>query len=109
GRSREDLALAGGDRRVAGDKLGHHSAGRLDTQSQRAHVHEHNISRTLLTGKDTCLDGGAEGDGLVGVDALGSLLATEELLDEALDDGDTGGATDEDDVVNLGLLGVGVL
>ena len=43
------------------------------------------------------MDGGAVGDGLVGVDALGGFLA-EVLLEELLDLGDTGRATNEDDL-----------
>lgn len=54
-----------------------------------------------LTGKDGSLDSGAVGDGLVGVDVLVQLAATEELADQGLDLRDTCGTTNEDDVVNL--------
>ncbi|CAG9943851.1 unnamed protein product [Clonostachys rosea f. rosea IK726] len=106
---REDLALAGRDLGVTADKLGHNSTGGLDTESKRVDIHEEYLLGTLLTGKNTSLDGSTESDSFIGVDALGSLLAVEEALNEALDLGDTGGTTDEDNVVNLGLLDIGVL
>ena len=62
-----------------------------------------------LTGEDGGLDGGSVGDSLVGVDRLVEGAATEELGDEGLDLRDTGGSTDEDNVVNLGAVHLGVL
>lgn len=37
------------------------------------------------------------------------LLAVKEVAEELLDTGDTGGATDEHDLVNLALVHVGIL
>ncbi len=51
-----------------------------------------------MAGKNTALDGRTVRDGLVRVDALGGLLAAKVLLEELLNLGDTGGATDEDDL-----------
>ena len=48
-----------------------------------------------LSGEDTGLDGGTVGSSLVGVDALLELLATEEVAEELLDLGDTGGTTNK--------------
>jgi hypothetical protein len=62
-----------------------------------------------LSGEDTGLNGGTVGNSLVGVDALLELLATEEVAEELLNLGDTGGATNKDDLVNLVLGDVGVL
>lgn len=107
--SREDLALAGRDRSVAGNELGHDTTSCLNSKSKGVDIHENNLLSTLLARQNTGLNGSAESDGLVGVDTLGSLLAVEVLLNEGLDLGDTGGATDKDDVVNLGLLNVGIL
>ena len=50
------------------------------------------------------LDGGTVGDGLVRVDRLVGLLAVEEVGDELDDAGNTGRATDEDDLVDVGLV-----
>jgi hypothetical protein len=107
--SREDLALAGGDSSVAGNQLGHDSAGGLNTEGQGVDVHEDDTGSTLLTGKNTSLDSGTESDSLIGVDTLGGLLAAKVLLDELLNLGDTGRTTNEDDVINVGLLELGVL
>ena len=46
------------------------------------------------------MDSGTVGDGLIRVDGLVELLAVEVVLEELLDLGDTGGATDQDDLVN---------
>ena len=62
-----------------------------------------------LAGEDTGLDGGTVGNSLVGVNALLELLATEEVAEELLDLGDTGGTTNKDDLVNLVLGKGGVL
>jgi hypothetical protein len=105
---REDLALAGRDSGVTGNQLGHDSTGGLDTKRQGVDIHEDDTRSTLLTGKDSGLDRSTECNSLIGVDALGSLLV-EEVLNELLNLGDTGGTTDENDVVNVGLLELGVL
>ena len=52
---------------------------------------------------------GAERNGFVGVDALLELLAVEELGQELLDTGDTGGTTDQDDLVAGALLNGSIL
>ena len=46
------------------------------------------------------LNSGTIGDSLIGVDGLVELLAVEVVLEKLLDLGDTGGATDQDDLVN---------
>jgi hypothetical protein len=105
---REDLALAGRDGGVAGDQASHDATGGLDTKSQRVDVHEDNLVSTLLTGEHTSLNGGTESNSLVRVDTLGGLLALEELLDKGLNLGDTGRATDENDVIDLRQVNLGV-
>jgi hypothetical protein len=67
------------------------------------------VGRGSLSGKDTSLDGGTVGNGLIGVDALLELLAVEELAEELLDLGDTGRTTDKDDLVNGLLLNGSIL
>ncbi len=104
----EDLGLASGDGGVAGNQLGHDSSGGLDSKGKRVHVHEDDVLGTLLAAEDTGLDSRTERDGLVRVDALGGRLA-EVLLNHGLNLGDTSGATDEDDVVNLALGDLRVL
>lgn len=54
------------------------------------------------------MNGGANSDSLIGVDGSVGLLA-EESLDELTNLGDTGGATDHKNLVDLGLGEAGVL
>ena len=61
-----------------------------------------------VTGKNGGLDGGAVCDSLIGVDRLVGLLAVEEVGDELDDTRDTGRAADEDDLVHLRLVDLGV-
>jgi hypothetical protein len=123
----EDLRFLGRDDGVSANELGHDSTGRLDTHSQGADIDQEDTGRALLARKDTTLDGGTVRDSLVRVDSLGGLLAVEVLLEELLDLGNSGGSTDQDNlvvrwcilrhrterfsthVVNLLLLDTGVL
>ena len=52
----------------------------------------------LFTGEDTTLKGGTPSDSLIGIDSLGGFLAVEEVLEKGLDLGNTGGATNENDL-----------
>lgn len=92
------LALPGGDDGVTGDELGEDTTGGLDTESERADIDEDDIGSSLSTREDTSLDSGTVGNSLIGVDTLGRLLATEELLEELLDLGNTGRTSDKDDL-----------
>ena len=103
---REGLGLLGRDRGVALDDLGHHAALGLDAERQRGHVEQQDVLDVAL--QHAGLDGGADGDDLVGVHALVGLLAGH-LGDELLDRGDARRATDHDDVVDLVERQPGVL
>ena len=106
GRRAEDLALPGGDGRVARDQDRHDAAQGLDAERQRRHVEEHDVLDVAR--EHAALDGGADGDDLVGVHALVGLLA-EELLDQLLDLRHPRLAADEDDLVDVGRGDAGVL
>jgi len=83
-----------------------------DTKGKRDDVQEEEvrgISRSGLAGKDTSLDGGTVGNGFIWVNAFLELLAVKKLAEELLDAGDTGRATNKDDLVNLVLLNTSVL
>lgn len=111
GEGRESLGLLGGDGGVALDESSHDTTSGLDTERQRGDVEKEDLVGGLgrsVTGKDGSLDGSTVGNGLIGVDGLVGLLATEEVGDHLLDLGDTGGTTDKDDLVDGGLVDLGV-
>jgi hypothetical protein len=83
-----------------------------DTKGEGNDVEKEEVSslgRGGLSGEDTGLDSRTIGNSLIGVDALLELLATEEVTEELLDLGNTGGTTNKDDLVNLVLGNVGIL
>ena len=107
----EDLRLLGGDSGVAGDELGHHTTGSFNAERQGGDIEQQNLVGRLgggVTRQDGGLDGSTVGDSLVGVDGLVGLLAVEVVADELLDAGDTGGATNENNLVDLALVDLGV-
>jgi hypothetical protein len=111
GEGREGLGLLGGDGGVALDEGGHDTTSGLDTERQRGDVEKKDLVGRLgrsVTGKDGSLDGSAVGNSLIGVNGLVGLLATEEVGDHLLDLGDTSGTTDENDLVDGGLVDLGV-
>ncbi len=61
-----------------------------------------------VTRKDGGLDGSAVRNSLIWVDGLVGLLAVEEVGDELDDLWDTSGTTDKDDLVDVGLLVLGI-
>ena len=98
-RSSENLALVSRNRGVARNHLGAHAAEGLDAQGKRSDIKQDDV----LDGsaKNTTLNGGAHGDYLIRVDTLHRLLAAEHLLDCFLDRGDTGRATNKNDLVDI--------
>ena len=100
----EGLRLAVRDRRVALDELGD-AALRLDAERQRRHVEQEYVLH--LAAHDAGLDGRADGDDLVRVDALVRLLA-EQLGHLLLHGGHARHAADEHDVLDVGCGETGV-
>ena len=70
-RGAEQIALAHGDGRVAGDQHLHHTANRLQPKREGRDVIEHQIAK--LTGEDAGLHGGANRHHLIGIDSLTGL------------------------------------
>ena len=91
--------LLGRDRGVAVDQAGEHAAQRLDAERQRRHVEQQHVLDVAL--QHAGLDGGADGDDLVRIDALVRLLA-EQLLHDLLDLRHARHAADQDHLVDLG-------
>ena len=54
------------------------------------------------------MDGSTVGNSLIGVDGLVGLLAVEVVGDELLDSGNTGGASNKDDLVDLRFVNLGI-
>jgi hypothetical protein len=106
----EGLGLLGGDGGVALDERSHDTTSGLNTDGERSNVEKQDFVGGLgrsVTGKNGSLDSGTIGNGLIGVDGLVGLLV-EEVGDELLDLGDTGGTTDQDDFVDRGLVDLGI-
>ena len=101
----EDLRLPRGDGGVALDQLGEDAALGLDPQRQRGHVEQEHVLDLAL--EDAGLDGRADGDDLVGVDAAVRLLA-DQVLDLLLHGGHARHAADQDHLVDVGRLEAGV-
>jgi len=107
----EGLGLLGGDGGVSGDEVSHDSTGGLNTLGKRGDIEEEHVLDGLvsLSTEDSSLDGGSVGNSLIGVDGLVEDLSVEEVGEHGLDLGDSGGSSNEDNLVNLSLGHVGVL
>ena len=107
----EGLGLLGGDDGTTLDDGCHDTSDSLDTEGQRSDIDEKNILGLLvgLSSENTALDGSTVSDSLIWVDASVRFLAVEEVLDELLDLRDTGGASNEHDLINLASLEARVL
>ena len=105
GCGREDFALARRDRGVRVDQAGEYAAERFDSQRQRGHVEQQHVFH--FAGQHATLDGGADSDHFVRVDAFGRRF-TEELFDHFLDRRDTGRTAYQDHFVDLTVAQSGV-
>ncbi|EHK67902.1 putative NAD-specific glutamate dehydrogenase [Achromobacter arsenitoxydans SY8] len=103
---RERLREPGRDRGVLLDHLRHDAAQGFNTQRQGGHVQQQHV--LAVARQHGALDGGASGDGFIGVHVLARILA-EEFLHLFLDLGHAGHAADQDHVVDVGNLHAGVL
>ena len=67
----EDLALLGGDGGVALDELGAHAAEGLNAEGQRSDIQQEDVLD--VAAENAALNGRADSDALIGVDALEGL------------------------------------
>ena len=102
----EGLGLLGGDSGVAVDQTSEDTTEGLDTEREGSDIEEQNVGD--LTSKDSTLDSGTNGNSLIRVDRLGGLTA-EDGLNGLSDLGHTGHTTNQDDVLDLAGLEVGIL
>merc|ERR1740139_1842598 len=98
----EDLLLLGGNACVSWNNSRKDTADDFDTLGEGCDIEEEEVLDLLaaLSGEDGSLNG---------VDGSVELLAVEEFLEHGLDLGDSGGTTDEDDLVDQVLGDVRVL
>src|SRR5206468_2558641 len=102
----EDLALPGGNRGVPLDQLREDAAEGLDAEAQGRYVEQQDVLH--LSAEHGPLDRGSECDALHRIDA--SFRGTsEDLLEPLADDGHAGRTADEDHVIHVGELPLGVL
>ena len=94
----ENLALASWDRGIALDERGGDAAQSFHRECQRGDIQQQDIFD--FTAQDTRLDGSADCDNLIGIDAFVRVFV-EELADCILDSRHAGHPTDQDDFVDL--------
>ena len=104
------FGLLCGDSSVSLDEGSHDAASGLDTDGLGIHVKPKQVPNLLrgVTGQNNGLDGCPIGGGLVRVDAFAGGLSVEEMGNGLGDAWDTGRATDQDDLMNVGLVDLGI-
>jgi hypothetical protein len=107
---RENLRLLGGDSGITLDERSHDTASGFNTERERSNIEKKKILGLLggITSKNGSLDGSTIGNSLIRVDGLIGLLTVEEIRDHLLYLGDTGRTTNKDDIVDSGLIDLGV-
>merc|ERR1719333_1541596 len=106
----ESLRLLGGDGGVAGNQGGHDASSSFETHRKWGNVEQQNVLVTSgATSQNVGLDSSTVCNSLVRVDGAAWLLAVEVVGDQLLHLGDTGGATDEHNLVDGALVGLGIL
>lgn len=101
----ESLGLLGRDSGVSVDETSEDTTKSLDTEGKGGNIKKENVGN--ITGKNTCLDRGADGDGLIRVDTL-ARFPTESRFDSLNDLGHSTHTTNENDVVDLRSLDTSV-
>ena len=106
-----NLLLLGGNGSVSGDDDGHDTTDGLDTLGEGSDIQKEEVLDLggTLTREDSGLNGSTVGNSLIGVDGSVEGLAVEEFFEHGLDLGDSGGTTNEDNFVDLGLGDGGIL
>ena len=94
----EDLRLLGRDGGVAVDQTGEDTTEGLNSEREGSDIQKEDVHN--LTSEDGTLNGGTNGDSLIGVDGLGS-VTTEDGLDGLRDLGHTGHTTNEDNLLDI--------
>jgi hypothetical protein len=104
--SSKGLGLLGWDNSAPVHNFGHDSSDGLNTQTKRGNVDQENVLGVLagLTSKDSSLYSCSVGYGLIGVDASVRFLTVEEVFDESLNLWDSGGSTNQYNLVDISFF-----
>jgi len=102
----EDLGLLGRNGGVTVDQTGEHTTQGLNTEGQGSDIEEQEVLD--LTREHSALDSGTDSDSLIRVDGLGRVTA-KDALDRLGNLGHTSHTTDEDNLLDILGLEVGVL
>jgi hypothetical protein len=107
---RESFEYFGRNGGVALHEWSEHTARGLYTNRERSYIEEEQVLGLLrdVAAEDGSLDGSTVRDSLVRVDALTGHLAVEKIGHELNDERDAGRAADEDDIVDVDLVYLGV-
>ena len=97
----EDLALLGRDRGVSLDQSGRDAAHGLNGQGQRSNIQKQDVACARVSGQLAALDGSADGNALIRVQALAGLMSGQHLH-LILYGRDTGGAAHQQNLAQLG-------
>lgn len=106
GCGREGLGLLGGDGGVAVNQTSEDTTEGFDTERQGSDIEQQDIGD--FTSQDSTLDGSTNGNSLIRVDRLSGVTA-KHALDRVGDLGHTSHTTNQDDILDLAGLKVGVL
>merc|ERR1712159_394666 len=97
----ESLGLLGGDGGIAGNQSGHDSSSSLETHGKWGNVKQEDVLVTSgASSENVGLDSSTVCNSFIGVDGAAWLLAIEVVGDQLLHLGDTGGATNEHNLVH---------
>merc|ERR1719423_85326 len=106
----EGLGLLGRDGSVPLDEGSHHTTSSLNTHRQGSDIQQEQVlhSLGLVTRQDSSLHSSTVSNSLIWVDGLVELLAIEEILQKLLDLRDTGRASNENNLLDLALVKLGI-
>eukprot|EP00126_Sphaerothecum_destruens_P012920 Sdes_comp22103_c0_seq1m20636 len=105
---RKYLRFFGRHDSVARNQFGHNSSHSFNTQSQRIHIQEQNIFSVSFPTENSSLNGGSIRDSLIWIDATARFFSVEEIFHKLLDFGNTGGSSDENNLIDIFLLQISI-
>jgi hypothetical protein len=103
--------LLGGNGSVSFDEDGHNTSNSFDTLWKRSNIDYANTINLLVFGtiENGGLNGSTVSDSFIGVNAFVEGLSIEEIRDQLLNFGNTGGTSNQNEIVDLSLGETGIL